>query len=158
MRMTRILLTAASVFVTACASDGTTGPDVRIPSTQLVAMAESPLQRLGATNVTFNVVVTSTLQETVSGGVCAETVQAKPLSGGSWTNVSASTQACARIAAILAPGGTMNVAAAADKAKLTALLSGNANSVLVRVRHSLIGEMSNQIYQVQSNEITISLN
>ena len=158
MRMTRILLTAASAFVAACASERTTGPEVTNPTTRLAALAESPIQRVGERNVVFNVVVTSSLQETVTGGVCAQMVEAKPISGGSWTNVTSSTQACSLLAAFLAPGGTLNLDAAADKAKLTALLSGDASSVLVRVRHSLIGEVSNQNYLVQSNEIRVTLN
>lgn len=158
MRMTNILLTAASVFVAACASDSTTGPDVRIPSTQLVAIAGSPIALVGAATVTFDVVVTNNLQETVTGGVCAETVEAKPLSGGSWTTVTSSTQACSMIAAILAPRASLSLSAAADRAKLNALANGSANSVLMRVRHSLTGQLTGQNYLVQSNEITVSLN
>jgi len=159
MMLKRLFLTAASVLVAGCASDGTTaGTNGRL-TTRLVAVAEiPPIQRFDASSFTFNVVVTSNLQEPVSGGVCAQTVEAKPISGGSWTNVTSSSQVCILIAAILAPGGTLTISASADRAKVTALMNGGGNTVLMRVRHSLVGETSNQNFTVQSNEITVTMN
>lgn len=157
MNMSRILLVAAAALVAGCASDGIAGgTDVTPTTTRLVAVAEAPIPRAGASTVTLNVVVTNRLQESVTGGICAQTVEAKPVSGGTWTNVTSSMQACPAIAAILDPGGTLRISASADKAELVAMLDGRTSGVLLRVRHLLVGSTTGERYLVQSNEITVT--
>ena len=158
MRFSAMVMTAATALIAACASDGSTSSKNSAPvDARLVAVAQSPIVRPGDAFVLFDVTVRSNLPETVSGSVCAETVEAKPVSGGTWTDVTATSMACIQLAAILAPGASMTVSASADPMKIQAV-RGQSRSVLLRVRHSLVSNSGNARYALQSNEITVTMN
>ena len=158
MRFSSMVMTAATALIAACASDGTTSLKNNVPvDARLVAVAQSPIVRPGDAFVALDVTVRSNLPETVSGGVCAETVEAKPVSGGTWTNVTATSVACIQIAAILAPGASMTISALADPTKIQAV-RGLSREVLLRVRHSFVSSTGNARYVLQSNEITVTMN
>ena len=157
MRFPAMVMTAATALVAACASDGTTSSKNSAPvDARLVAVAQSPIVRPGDALVLVDVTVRSNLPETVSGSVCAETVEAK-VSGGTWIDVTATSVACIQLVAILAPGASMTVSASADPAKIQAVRGLN-REVLLRVRHSLVSNSGNARYVLQSNEITVTMN
>ena len=158
MRFSAMVMTAATALVAACASDGTTGSKNSAPvDARLVAVAQARIVRPGDALILLDVTVRSNLPETVSTGVCAETVEAKPVSGGTWTDVTATSVACISIAAILAPGASMTVSASAEPAKIQAVRGLN-REVLLRVRHSFISSTSSTRYVLQSNEVTVTMN
>ena len=158
MRFPAMVMIAATALVAACASDGTTSSKNSAPvDARLVAVARSPIVRPGDAFVLLDVTVRSNLPEDVSGSVCAETVEAKPMSGGTWTDVTATSVACIQLAAILAPGASMTISGSADQTKLQAV-RGLGRSVLLRVRHSLVSNSGNARYVLQSNEITFTMN
>ena len=156
MRITRLALAAASLVAAACASDGSTIPVVveRAADSRLAAVAASPVADLASAMLTMKVTVTSSLTESVTGGVCAQAVEARTASSVTWRDVTASTYACPALAAILAPGATLTLTAAADQAKVKAV-AGTGNTVLLRARSSLAG--ANTTYNLQSNEVTYQL-
>jgi hypothetical protein len=154
MRMTRIALLAASVFAVACSSDEATAPSPLNIETRLAATADVPVATLSDANVTMRVAVTSALQETVSGGVCAQTIEARTPSGTSWTDVTSSNGVCSAQAIVLAPGGTISINAIADQAKARTA-AGSSPSLVLRARHTLAGASAN--YTLQSNEVTWQL-
>jgi hypothetical protein len=153
MRMTRIALLAATVFAAACSSDETTAPAPVIDS-RLAAVAVVPTAAINDANVTMRVAVTSALAETVSGGVCAQTIEARTPSGTAWTDVTSSNGVCSANAVVLAPGATININAIADQAKARTV-AGSGPSVVLRARHTLAGASAN--YVLQSNEVTWQL-
>ena len=154
MRVFRVALAAATLFATACASDGTTSPtDAQGQfETRLSAAATPPTSSLSDPTLTLNVAVTNTLTETVSGSICATTVLARTVSGTSWTNVTSVTVACPQSAAIIASGATVNFRGIADPAKVRAVVGGAAGTVVFKVQHSLSG--TSTTYMLQSNEVT----
>ena len=153
MKFTRIALIAATVGMTACASDGTTSPtdNVRIES-RLAAVASAPdgNSSLATPGVTIRVTVTSSLTETVSGGVCAESVEARLTTDTRWTDVTSASSVCSTIALLLRPGQTVTVDGIADPAKIRSM-AAPGTLVMLRVRHSLAG--SDKSYVLQSNEV-----
>ena len=156
MHITRLAVAAAALVAAACASDGSTSPVVadRAADSRLAAVAASPVADLASAMVTMKVAVTSSLPETVTGGVCAQAVEARTATSATWTDVTASTYACPALAAVLAPGGTLTLTAAAAQAKLKAV-AGTGSTVLLRARSSLAG--ANTSYNLQSNEVTYQL-
>lgn len=154
MRMTRIALLAASVLATACSSDETTAPAAFTIETRLAASAAVPIASMSDANVTMRVAVTSTLPETVSGGVCAQVIEARVPSATTWTDVTSASGVCSANAIMLAPGGTININAIADQAKARAV-AGSSTTLVLRARHSLAGASAN--YILQSNEVTWQL-
>ena len=156
MHLTRFVLVAASLAATACASDTATSPAPRdlTPDSRLSAVAATPVAVVGSATVTMKVSVTSTLPESVSGGVCADAVEARTASATTWTDVTATNFACSALAATLAPGATLTLTAAADQAKLKAA-AGSATTVVMRARSSLSGASAS--YKLLSNEVTYQL-
>jgi hypothetical protein len=153
MKFARIALIAASVGMTACASDGTTGPtDTRAIESRLAAVASTPdgSGSLATPGVTVRVTVTSSLTETVSGGVCAESVEARLASDTRWSDVTSSTAVCSALAIQIRPGATVTIDGIADPAKIRSM-AAPGTSVMLRVRHSLAG--SEKSYVLQSNEV-----
>lgn len=158
MRFSAMIMIAAIVLVAACTSDGTTSSKNGAPiDARLVAVAQARIVRPGDALVLLDVSVRSNLPETVSTAVCAETVEAKTVSGGTWTDVTATSVGCIAIAAILAPGASMTVSASADPAKIQAVRGLN-REVLLRVRHSFVSSTSSTRYVLQSNEVTVTMN
>lgn len=153
MRPAKLALIAATVLTTACASDGTSGPANNTSfETRLSAVAAAPTTGLADPVLNIAVTVTSTLPESVSGNLCANTVQARLSNGTSWTDVTSTNAVCSTIAVMLPSGGTVQFRGVADPAKVRALLGGNSGTVVFKVQHSLAGASTN--YMLQSNEVT----
>lgn len=155
MRKTRFALFAASLVVAACSTDSSVATGLDIPAdARLSAVAAAPVADLVSSTVTMKVAVTSSLSESVTGGVCASAVQARTTAGTTWSDVTASTYACPALAAVLTPGSTLTITAAADPAKLRAV-AGSGTTIVLRARSSLNG--SSVAYVIQSNEVTYQL-
>ena len=152
MRMNRLLIATAALVAVACGSDDVTSPSPdRAADPRLSAVAADPVADITSSTVTMKVSVSSTLSESVSGGVCAQSVEARTASATTWTDVTANSFACSALAAVLAPGSTLILTAAADPAKIKTV-AGSAASVLLRARSSLAGASTS--YLLQSNEVT----
>lgn len=155
MRYSRIALIAASVFAVACANEETTSPLDSTPAdTRLAAVAAPPTSAMNDPMVSLTVSVTSALGESVTGGVCAERVEARPVTSSNWTNVTSTLFACSAMAVILQPGGTIQLSAVADPSKIRAA-AGQASTVVLRARSTLTG--ASTTYTLQSNEVTWQL-
>jgi hypothetical protein len=158
MRITRMAIVAASVLAAGCASDGTTSPAASSPTkieTRLIATGDVQSLSVGDPSVTVKVTVRSELTEMVTGGACAQTIEARAVNGTSWTDVSSRLAACSANAIILAPGGTVNINAVADQAAVRQVAGGSGENVVLRARHSLAG--ANTTYTLQTAEITMKL-
>jgi hypothetical protein len=153
MRLTTAVALAATVLVTACASDGTTSPNPSIDA-RLAAVASTPTASVSDPSVTMNVAVTSSLSETVSGGRCAEVVEAKATGGTTWVDVTSKSAVCSTIAIQLAAGQTVTITATADKAAVVAM-AGSSKTVMMRARHRLASAATS--YTLQSNEVAATL-
>lgn len=157
MHLVRTALVAASLVVMGCSSDDATSPNGSTQfETRLAAAASEPITGRGGELLTLDVAVTNTLPETVSGGICAQTVQARTVSGTAWTNVTSETAVCSALAVIVPVGGTVTFKANADAAKVRTVLGGSTGTVLFRVQHSLAGASTS--YMVQSNTVTWTTN
>ena len=157
MRFARIAIVTASLFATGCASDVATSPNRPANfELRLAAARSAPTAPLGARLLTLDLAVTNTLTESVSGGICATTVQARTASAASWTDVTSSSAACAALAVIVPVGGTAMFKANADPDKVRAVLGGSTGTVSFRVQHSLAGASTN--YMLQSNTVTWTAN
>ena len=155
MRITRLALVAATALLAACGTDDSTGPNIHgTGDTRLAAVATSPTSSVADANVTMMVRVTSSLPETVSGGVCAQVIEARLASSTAWTDVTSTSAACSMLAAQLLPGGTLSISAIGDQSKIRAV-AGNSASVVLRARHTLAGASTS--YTLQSNEVTYQL-
>lgn len=155
MRITRLALLATTALFAACGTDETTAPNtLGTVDTRLAAVAAAPTSSVADANVTMMVAVTSSLPEAVSGGVCAQIIEARLASGTAWTNVTSTSAACSMLAAQLLPGGTLNISAIGDQSKIRAV-AGSSSSVVLRARHTLAGAATS--YTLQSNEITYQL-
>lgn len=155
MTISRIALLAASVLVVACSSDEpTSAPSTPLIETKLAAAATVPTAAVSDPTVTMRVAVTSALAETVTGGVCAQEIEARGAGAATWTDVKSSGAVCSAQAAVLAPGATINITATGDQAKIRAV-AGSGTSVVLRVRHLLTGASNS--YTLQSNEVTWQL-
>jgi D-alanyl-D-alanine carboxypeptidase len=152
----RSSLVAVVALLGACASDGTSAPDAATPGnieSRLIARLDGAPSLSAGNNMNMVVSVRNTLTEAVSGSVCAQAIEARPTSGTSWTDVTASGQVCSALALIANPGSTVNVTATADVAKVRAL---GGTAVVVRVRHQMGGD-SGTSYTLQSNELQITV-
>ena len=155
MRITRLALIATTALLAACGTDETTAPNTSgTVDTRLAAVAAPPTSSVADANVTMMVAITSSLPEAVSGGVCAQIIEARLASGTAWTNVTSTSAACSMLAAQLLPGGTLNISAIGDQAKIRTV-AGSSSSVVLRARHTLAGASTS--YTLQSNEITYQL-
>jgi hypothetical protein len=157
MRLTRMALITASVFSAGCASDGSTSPENASPTrieSRLIATGDVQALTVGDPSVTVKVTVRSELTEMVTGGACAQIIEARAVNGTTWTDVSARLSACSANAIILPPGGTANINAVADQAAVRQIAGAEGNVVL-RARHSLSG--ANTSYTLQTAEITTKL-
>ena len=155
MHTARFALVLASLVATACASDGTSGPSLESPiSAGLSAVAAAPVGSMSDPNVTMKVTVTSSLPETVSGGVCAQIVEGRTASGTMWTDVTSKSFPCSTLAVSLAPGASTSITAAADQAKIRVLV-GAGSTVVLRARSALFGASGS--YGLISNEVTYQL-
>jgi hypothetical protein len=157
MRLTRMALVAASVLAAGCASDGTTSPAQNAPTkieTRLIATGDVQALSVGDPSVTVKVTVRSELTEMVTGGACAQVIEARAVTGTTWTDVSARLSACSANAIVLPPGGTANINAIADQAAVRQIARSGENVVL-RARHSLAGATTT--YTLQTAEITMKL-
>ena len=156
MRNSRFTIVAASLLVAACSTDGSTStaPPIGSTDSRLSAVAAAPVADQLSAMVTMKIAVTSSLPESVTGGVCASAVEARTAASTTWTDVTSSTYACPALAAVLMPGATLTITAAADPAKIRAV-AGSSAAVLLRARTSLNG--SNVAYTLQSNEVTYQL-
>ncbi len=156
MRIIRNALFSASLFAMGCASDGSTSPTNSPPfETRLSAAATAPTTPISGEILTLNVAVTNTLAESVSGGVCATTVQARREST-SWVDVTSSIAMCTAQAVIVPAGGTAMFRANADPARVRTVLGGATGTVIFRVQHTLAGD--NRNYTLQSNEVRWTVN
>ncbi len=153
MRIAHFALVTTTALLAACASDGSTAPSQKTPGieSRLAAVAAAPIVSLSDASVTMMVAVTSSLNEVVSGGVCAQVIEARLPAGTSWTDVTSTSSVCSMLAAQLMPGATLNISAIADQPKIRAV-AGSGASIVLRVRHSLSGASAS--YMLQSNEIT----
>lgn len=156
MSFSRLALVAAAALLGACASDDTTAPAPGAQfETRLAATAVAPAAGLSGSTVSMMVSVTSTLNEVVSGGVCAQVVEARTLSGTSWTDVRSAVAVCSAQAILLSPGATANFTAVADPVKVRAVAGAAGTAVVLRARHTLAGASAS--YTLQSNEVTWQL-
>ncbi len=156
MRISGIALLSASLLLAACGADDTTAPAQRAPiETRLSAIAVAPTATLNDPTVSMTVSVTSTLPEMVSGGVCAQVIEARTPSGTTWTDVKSAFSACSAQAILLMPGATANFTAVADPAKIRAVAGAAGTSVVLRARHTLAGASAS--YTLQSTEVTYQL-
>ena len=156
MKISGIALLSASLLLSACGADDTTAPAPRPAiETRLSAIAASPTATLNDATVSMMVSVTSTLAEVVSGGVCAQVIEARTPSGSTWTDVRSTFSACSAQAILLSPGATANFTAVADPAKIRAVAGAAGTSVVLRARHTLSGATAS--YTLQSTEVTWQL-
>jgi hypothetical protein len=152
MLTARLVCVGALVVLAGCANDSTTAPaDGTSSDKRLSAVVVAPTTTVGAGSVvTVLVSITSALPEPVSSGLCAQVVEARPLAGTTWTDVTAAVP-CAAIALIVPPGGTTTLNAYADQTKARSVAGTGATAVLLRVKAVMSGASTS--YQVQSNEI-----
>lgn len=158
MKILRVALVATTLLASACGSDDgsrTTGSTNGGVEARLSAALATPTVQISNPNVTMSINVTSALQESVQGGICASVVQARAMNGTSWVDVLSDGAACSTIAILLRPSETVTLTATADQAKLRAVAGATSRSVVVRVRHTLNGASAN--YTLQSNEVTVAL-
>ena len=155
MRASRVATIALSVLAAACAADDTTAPkagdafDVR-----LAAIAADPVAAVGNATVSMQVTVVSSLPEAVSGGECANLIEARLPNASSWTNVTAAEGVCSTRALLLSPGATAAITATGSQSAIRAMANG-AGSVVLRARHTLSGATAT--YTLQTNEVTLQL-
>lgn len=158
MKILRVALVATTLLASACGSDdggritGSTNGGVEA---RLSAALATPAVQINNPNVMMTVNVTSALQESVQGGRCASTVQARAVNGSTWVDVASTATVCSTIEILLRPSESVTLSAAADQAKLRAVAGPSASTVVVRVRHTLNGATAN--YTLQSNEVTVAL-
>ncbi len=156
IRFSRIVLISSTVLAAACASDETTAPAIFVEAdARLAAVAGPPTAAISGQMVTLRVAVTSALPESVTGGVCADAIEARAVSGGTWSNVTSTLAACPTLAVQLAPGATINLTASADQSKLRTVAGSSTGRVVLRVRSTLNGATTT--YTLQSNEVTFQL-
>ncbi len=156
MKISGIALLSASLLLAACGADEATAPKQGAPiETRLSAVAVAPTATLNDPTVSMTVSVTSTLAETVTGGVCTQVIEARTPSGTTWTDVRSTFSACSAQAILLAPGATANFTAVADPAKIRSVVGAAGTSVVLRARHTLSG--ANASYTLQSTEVTYQL-
>lgn len=153
MRLSSLIYATSFVLATACASDGSIGPNTPVIETRLSAVATVTSAVIGDPTVTLRVAITSALNENVQGGVCAQIVEAR-VAGGEWADVTATGFACTAQAVLLAPGQTINVTAVADQAKMRQV-AGSVRSVSLRARHGMAGTSTN--YTLQSSEVMVQM-
>lgn len=156
IRFSRIVLISSTVLAAACATDQTTAPATYVEAdARLAAVAGPPTSAIAGQMVTLKVAVTSALPETVTGGVCADVIEARAASGGAWSNVTSTVAICPTMAVQLAPGATINLTASADPAKMRTVAGSSTGRVVLRVRSTLAG--ASMTYTLQSNEVTFQL-
>jgi hypothetical protein len=156
MKISGIVLLSASLLLAACGADETTAPAQGTTfETRLSAIAVAPTSTLSDPTVSMMVSVTSTLPESVSGGACAQAIEARTPSGTTWTDVKSSFSACSAQAILLAPGATASFTAVADPAKIRSVAGAAGTSVVLRARHTLAGASAS--YTLQSTEVTWQL-
>jgi len=157
MKLSHLAIIAVAAISTACSSDESTGPSPIIEA-RLAAVAivtSSSVMISNVQTVGLRVDVTSALSEPVTGGSCAQLVEARAPGGSAWVNVTAPTGLCSANIVRLVPGGTVQISAIADQAKLRALITGVNRSVTIRVQHTLAGASSS--YTLQSNEVAFTV-
>jgi hypothetical protein len=148
-------LLATTVLLGACASDGTTSPapSPAIESRLVAQLADAPSVLAGGGTMSMRVTIQNNLTEQVSGGVCAQTTEARATSGTAWTDVTATNFACTMQAAIVNPGATTEVNAMIDAARLRSVAGGAR--VVIRVRHQMVGSGTTYTLQSTEREITV---
>lgn len=155
-RTARFAMLALSVAAVGCVSVETTAPalaDTKV-DVRLSAVAANPVASLSDPNVNVQIAVRSDLPETVTGGRCANVIEARQPNGTTWTNVTSADAACSTIAIVLAPGATVSISASGSQAAIRAM-AGSGSSVVLRARHTLSGASTS--YTLQTNEVTMAL-
>jgi hypothetical protein len=153
IRTSRFALIAAALVAAGCASDGTTSPtiEVRPIEARLAATADVQSASITDPSVTVRIAVVSSLTEIVTGGQCAQIIEARLPAAATWTDVTSKSAVCSTIALVVSPGATANITGTADQAAVR-LVANGSKTVVLRARHSLVG--STQTYTLQTNEVT----
>ena len=155
MRASRVATIALSMLAAACAADETTSPKANdVVDVRLSAVAGVPVAAVGDPTVSMQVTVRSSLPEAVSGGECANVIEARLPNSTSWTNVTATNGVCSARALLLSPGASATITAAGSQAAIRTMANGAA-SVVLRAKHTLTGASSS--YTLQTNEVTLQL-
>ena len=159
----RIRLVAGLAICVACASEDVLGPadlgpPIELSGSSIVeprldARLQLPISVIEGL-VYSRVTVTNMLPEPVSSGACASAVDARPLTGNEWRNVSPLEVTCTLQLLTAQPGGTMSLSVAAERAKLRAVAGGAGLTAVVRVRHVVWG--ASGTYTLQSFEQTVT--
>jgi len=161
MRFTTVLLAVAAA---GCSSDGSTGlPGLTPPAALSRAVAVEPLitGQVGTLRpqtlsdvVTVGLTVRNGLNESITGGGCAEAIDARAVNGDRWYDVTAESQVCILLALILRPGASAELTGGVDPAKLRTVAGGAGRPVIVRIRTVFTGE--NRSYAMTSADQQIT--
>ena len=165
MRVTlRLMPALLVVMAAACSSDGSTGLAGLTPPAALSrAVAVEPLitGRVGTPlpgalrdQLVISLTVRNGLNESITGGVCAEASDARAVNGDRWYDVTAESQVCILLALILRPGASAELTGGVDPAKLRTVAGGAGRPVIVRIRTVFTGE--NRSYAMTSAEREIT--
>jgi hypothetical protein len=157
----RLITVLLLVGAAGCSSDGSTGiAGLNPPAALSSSVAVEPL--LAGTislpiaspqdgRVRLSVSIRNGLSETVTSGTCAEQIDARPVNGESWFDVTGGTQLCNLRAVQIAPGQSAVFSISADQAKLRLAAGGAGQLVIVRVRTVVSGE-TRSFAMTSSNE------
>jgi hypothetical protein len=158
MRMTmRFMTVLLAVAAAGCSSDGSTGlPGLTSPAALSRAVAVEPLitGQVGAPRpglrdqLVIGLTVRNGLNEPITGGICAEAIDARAVNGDRWYDVTAESQVCILLALILRPGASAELTGGVDPAKLRTVAGGAGRPVIVRIRTIFTGE--NRSYAMTS--------
>jgi len=161
LRFTVVLLVAMSA---GCSSDGSTGLAGLTPPVALSrAAAVEPLitGQVGTPRpqtlrdvLTIGLTVRNGLNETISGGVCAEATDARAVNDDRWYDVTAESQVCILLLLNLRPGASAELTGAVDPAKLRTVAGGAGRPVIVRIRTIFAGETRSYAMTSADQQVT----
>ena len=165
MRVTLRLMPALLVVMSAgCSSDGSTGLAGLTPPAALSrAVAVEPLitGRVGTPlpgalrdQLVISLTVRNGLNETITGGVCAEAIDARAVNGDRWYDVTAESQVCILLLLALPPGASAELSGTVDPAKLRTVAGGAGRPVIVRIRTIFSGETRSYAMTSADQQVT----
>jgi hypothetical protein len=159
MRMTmRFMAVLLAVVAAGCSSDGSTGLAGLTPPAALsravavepliTGQVGTPLPGAPRDQLSIRLTVRNGLNETITGGTCAEAIDARAVNGDRWYDVTAASQICSLLALGLLPGASAELTVGVDQAKLRTVAGGVGRPVIVRIRTIFTGE--NRSYAMTS--------
>ena len=151
MRITmRFMTVLLAVAAAGCSSDGSTGLAGLTPPAALsravavepliTGQVGTPLPGAPRDQLSIRLTVRNGLNETITGGTCAEAIDARAVNGDRWYDVTAASQICSLLALGLLPGASAELTVGVDQAKLRTVAGGAGRPVIVRIRTIFAGE------------------